>query len=242
MKWSGTIFQSIALIILVVLFILFWNFSKGAPPVESIPELDEINSDSSVVLQKNLYRMLPALFGSLFFSIAAAFYLEERLVETGWIYRIIARQIDILAGIPSLLYGLLGIHFFVFKTGNVPYFTHVLTVVLLLVPITVQSTQKAIKDVDISVKEAAYALGANRWRIIVDHVFPHAFPAILAGIFTAVSRVLAIAALIIAVYEWKQPLQSGNVFTIPSSVIVLLSAVLLSSILSSFLEKRTYYH
>ncbi|MDE0313487.1 MAG: ABC transporter permease subunit [Candidatus Poribacteria bacterium] len=240
MKRSVLIYQSIALITLAVAFILFWSFSKGTPFVESGLTFDETAADSYSVLQENLYRMVPILLGSIFFSIAIAFYLEEWLAETSWIYGIIAQQITILASIPSLLYGLLGLYFFVLQSEKGSFFTHALTFVLLVMPITIQSTQKAIRGVDISVREAAFALGANRWRVVVDHVFPNAFPTIVAGICTAISRVLAITALIIIVYIWKEhTLQSGDTFNIPSSVIVLLSFALLSSVISSFLEKKT---
>ena len=236
----GLISKSIALITLAVAFIVFWSFSKGTLFVESGLTFDETAADSYPVLKENLYGMVSILLGSLFFSVAIAFYLEEWLAETGWIYRIIARQIVILASIPSLLYGLLGLYFFVWQSEKGSSFTHALTFVLLVMPITIQSTQKAIRSVDISVREAAFALGANRWRVVVDHIFPNAFSTIVAGICTAISRALAIAALIIVVYLLREHTQqSADTFNIPSSVIVLLSSALLSSIISSFLEKKT---
>lgn len=240
MKRSVLIYQSIALITLAVAFILFWSFSKETPFVESGLTFDETAADSYSVLQENLYRMVPILLGSIFFSIAIAFYLEEWLAETSWIYGIIAQQITILASIPSLLYGLLGLYFFVLQSEKGSFFTHAFTTVLLVMPITFQSTQKAIRGVDRSVREAAFALGANRWRVVVDQVFPNAFSTIIAGICTAISRALAIAALIIVVYIWKEhTLQSSETFNIPSNVIVLLSLALLCSVISSFLQKKT---
>ncbi len=240
MKRSELIFQSIALITLAVAFILFWNFSKGVPFVENGLPSDATVTDSYAVLQENLNRMIPILLGSIVFSVVIAFYLEEWVAATNWLYQIIARQIVILAFIPSLLYGLLGLYFFVFESKKGSFFTHALTTVLLVMPSTIQSTQKAIRGVDISVREAAYALGAKRRHVIVHHVFPHAFSTIMAGIFTAISRALAIAALIIVVYAWEEHSpNSGGSFNIPSSVIVLLSSALLSSVLSNFLEKKT---
>jgi len=236
---SGLIFQGIALITLAVAFILFWIFSEKTPFVWNELISNEITTEPHSDLHDKLYRMLPVLFGSILFSVVIAFYLEEWMAETSWKYRIIAQQIAILAGIPSLIYGLLGIYFFVFKTEKGSVFAHAITFALLVVPITVQSTQKAIRDVDISVREAAYALGAKRWRVIVDHVFPDAFPAIVVGICAAISRALAIAALIIVVYIWtRHTLRSGETFNIPSSAIVLLSSALLSSVLASLLKKK----
>lgn len=239
MKRSVLIYQSIALITLAVAFILFWSFSKGTPFVESGLTFDETAADSYSILQENLYRMVPILLGSIFFSVVIAFYLEEWLAETSWIYRIIAQQITILASIPSLLYGLLGLYFFVLQSEKGSFFTHAFTTVLLVMPITIQSTQRAIRGVDISVREAAFALGANRWRVVVDHVFPNALSTIVAGICTAISRALAVAALIIAGYTWRTPTpQSGDIFYISGGMIVLLLFALLSSVISSFLEKK----
>ena len=234
------IFQSIALITLVAAFILFWNSSKGALFVESGLTFDETAADSYSVLQDNLYRMLPILLGSILFSVAIAFYLQEWMAETNWIYQIIVRQIAILASIPSLIYGMLGLYLFVFQSEKGAFFIHALTIVLLVMPITIQSTQKAIQGVEKSLREAAYALGANRWRVVVNHVFPHAFSTIVAGICIAIARALAIAALIIVVHLWtKHTLHSGETFNMPSSVIILLSSALLSSVLSSFFKKKT---
>lgn len=240
MKRSVLIYQCIALITLAVAFILFWSFSKGAPFVESGLTFDETTADSYSALQENLYRMVSILLGSIFFSVVIAFYLEEWLAEISWKYQIVAQQIAILAGIPSVLYGFLAIYFFVFRSEKGLFFTHALTFVLLVMPITIQSTQKAIRGVDISVREAAFALGANRWRVVVDHVFPNAFSTIVAGICTAISRALAVAALIIACYIWRTSTpQSGDIFYIPGGVIVLLSLALLTSVLSSFLKNKT---
>ncbi len=240
MKRAELIFQSIALITLAVAFIFFWNFGKGVSFVENGLLSDTTATDSYVVLQENLYRMIPILLGSILFSVAIAFYLEEYLARTGWKYQIIARQIVILASIPSLLYGLLGLYFFVFQSKKGSFFTHALTVVLLVMPRAIQSTQRAVRGVDVSIREAAFALGAKRWQVIVDHVFPHAFSTVMAGIFTTISRALAIAALIIVVYVWtKHTPQSENTFLMPGSVIVLLLSSLLSSVFSSFLEAKT---
>lgn len=236
----GLIFQCIALIALVGAFMLFWNSSKGVPSVESGLTFDATTPHSFSVLQENLYRMLPVLFGSILFSVVIAFYLEEWLAKTCWSYRIITNQIVILAGIPSLIYGLMGIYFFAIRTQKVSILVHALTLVLLVVPNTIQSTQEAIQNVDRSLRDAAYALGANRWRVIVDHVFPDALPTIVAGICTAISRALAIAALIIVVYIWRIPMpQSGDIFYIPGGVIILLSLALLTSVLSSLLKRKT---
>ena len=235
MNKSELIFHTIALVILAIVIVLFWNFTSVNPDADDKTTSDEIGLDSTSTVQDLLYRIIPIFCGAILFSLAIAFYLEEWLPETSWQYRIIERIIAILASIPSLVYGLIGIYFFIKQTEDSSYFAHTLTVVLLVVPVTIQSTQKAIQSVDISVREAAYALGTNRSQVVADHVFPHAFPAILAGIFTAISRVFAITAF----YQWiNYTVHSGTPFNIPSSVVVLLSSALFSSVISSYLQKK----
>ena len=200
---------------------------------------DGIGIDNLSTIYEHLYRMIPICCAVILFSLALAFYLEEWLSYKSWQYRIIERIIAILASIPSLVYGLLGTYLILIQADKISYITLTITVVFLVAPIIIQSTQKAIQAIDIHVREAAYALGANRWRVIVDHVLPHAFRTILAGIFIAISRILAIAALIIVVCEWKIAVSNSTVsFGIPKSVVVLLSSALLLGIFSSLIEKR----
>ena len=239
MNKSELIFHTIALVILAIVIVLFWNFISVNPDADDKTTSDAIGLDSTSTVRGFLYRIIPIFCGVILFSIAIAFYLEEWLPETSWQYRIIERIIAILASIPSLVYGLIGIYFFIKQTEDSSYFAHTLIVVLLVVPVTIQSTQKAIQGVDISVREAAYALGTNRSQVVADHVFPHAFPAILAGIFTAISRVFAIAAFIVVFYQWiNHTVHSGTPFNIPSSVVVLLLSALFSSVISSYLLKK----
>ncbi len=242
MNRSDPIYNTIALVILTIIFVLFWNFTTGTSDVEGRIASNEVVMDSLSIIYEHFYRMIPIFFTVVLFSLAITFFLEEWIPQQSWQYRIIERIIAILASIPSLVYGILGAYLLVIQSDRISYLTLIVTVVLLVVPVIIQSTQMAIQGVDIPVREAAYALGANRWRVIADHVLPNAFPVILGGIFIAISRVLAIAALIIVVYEWKiTQLQSMISFGISKSVVILLSSALISSIFSSFLHKNSDY-
>lgn len=239
MNKSRLIYQSIALITLVIVFILFWYSSSGTTSVTMDAISHKIAADSYTELKSNLYIMIPVLCGALIISLVLAFYLEEWLSGTGWIYRIVSRQIAILSSIPSLLYGLVVINYVFFRGTEGSILPLTLILLLLVIPFSVKSIQQAIIDVDISVREAAYALGANRWRVVVDHVFPHALSNIIACICTAVSRVLSLTVLTIFIFVWRSSnLKEGDVFFIPSSVIILLSMALTCSILASLLEKK----
>ena len=239
MNRSNLIYHVIALVILAVILFLFWNFT-----VSMSDGVDEITSggvviDSFSTIYGYLYGMIPICCVLILFSLAVAFYLEELLSHKSWQYRIIEQVIAIFAGIPSLVYGLFGAYFLVVKSHKISYLSLTIIVFFLVVPVTIQTTQKVIQDVDISVREAAYALGANRMRVIRDHVIPITIPMILTGIFTAISRVLAIAALFIVICGWKiTESNSIHSFDIPNNVIVLLSSALLFSVISCLFEKK----
>lgn len=232
MNRSELIYHIIALVTLAIVAILLWNITSVGSYVEGKISPEVITEETVSTIYGQLYRMIPSLCGVILFSIVISFYLEEWLQQTSWQYRIIERFIVILAKVPSLVVGILTVYFILFHSQNITYYSLLLTAVLLVMPATIQSTQKAIQTVDMSVREAAYALGATRWRVITDHVFPRTFPAILAVICTAISRILAVAALLIF-GVW---IYASNSFTIPKSVFVLISCSVIVSVLSSLLD------
>lgn len=239
MKRSEPIFHIIALFILGIVFFLIWNFTGLTTDAVGANTEDRAVQDTLDIIYEHLYQLMPICFVIILLSLAVAFFLEEWLPHKSWYYRIIERKIAILASIPSLIYGLLGIYLLVVPADQVSYYPLIITVTLLVMPYSVQSTQKAIQGVDISVREAVYALGASRWQVITGHVFPYALPMISGGILTAISRVLATAALIIVFCVWKIPVpNSTSPFGIPGIVVVLLSSALLLSVLSSLVPKN----
>lgn len=232
MNRSELIYHIIAVVTLVIVIILLWNFTSDGSNVEGKINSDVITEETVSTIYSQLYRMIPSLCGVILLSIVFSFYLEEWLTQTKWQYRLIERYIVILAKVPSLVYGIIGVYFISWHSQNITYYNLLLTIVLLVMPVTIRSIQKAIQAVDISVREAAYALGATRLRVVTDHVFPRTLPAILAVIGTAISRVLAIAALLIS-GVWIFALNS---FTIPKSVLVLISCSVIVSVFASLLD------
>ena len=100
-------------------------------------------------------------------------YIAEWLPKPHWARRVVEGKVAIFAGMPSLLYGLLALEVFVFR--DVGFSVQALAFVLLVMPITIQVTQRAVQRVAVPLREAAYALGTNRWRVLADHVFPPRF-------------------------------------------------------------------
>ena len=235
MNRSELIYHIIAIITLAIIISLFWNFSADEPYVEGEITSDVAVDDTSSLIDRYFYRMIPILCGAILFSTVIALYLEEWLTQTTWQYRIIERYIVILAKVPSLVYGMFAVYFIVFHSQKVLNYPLLLTAILLVMPVTIRSTQKAIQSVDISVREAAYALGATKLRVIADHVLPNAYPLIIAGICTAISRILAIAALIVIISPW---INSPNIFTIPKSAVVLISSAVIASVFSSIFDYK----
>lgn len=132
-------------------------------------------------------------------GVAAAVYLEE-YATSGWFLRIVQVNISNLAGIPSVIYGILGLALFVRLVAlGSSIMAGALTMSLLILPIIVISTQEAIRAVPQGLRESAYALGATRWQVIWHHVLPVAAPGIFTGVILAVSRAVGETAPLIVV-------------------------------------------
>lgn len=132
-------------------------------------------------------------------GVGAAIYLQEYAPQN-WLTRIIQTNIANLAGVPSIVYGLLGLALFVyfFALGR-SIIAGALTMSLLALPVIIIASQEAIAAVPQHYRQAAYALGATRWQVVWHVVLPIAFPSILTGVILAMSRVIGDAAPMIAI-------------------------------------------
>lgn len=128
-------------------------------------------------------------------GVAAAVYLEE-YAPPGRLRRIIQTNIANLAGVPSIVYGILGLALFVRAFGvkaialGPCLLSGALTLSLLILPIIVIATQEALRTVPNSLRQAALALGATRWQMVSGHVLPAALPGILTGTILGLSRAI----------------------------------------------------
>jgi phosphate transport system permease protein len=132
-------------------------------------------------------------------GIGTAVYLEE-FAGRSRLTRLIQLNIANLAGVPSIIYGLLGLATFVyfFALGR-SVIAGALTMTLLVLPVVIIASQEAIKAVPSSYRDAAYALGATRWQVVKTIVLPHALPGILSGVILALSRAIGESAPILVV-------------------------------------------
>lgn len=132
-------------------------------------------------------------------GISAAIYLEEFSKQT-WLSRIIEINISNLAGVPSIIYGLLGLEIFgrVLGMGG-SILAGSSTLALLILPIIIVATREAMKAVPLSLREASYALGASKWQTVKLTVMPAASSGVITGIIIALSRAIGEAAPLIVV-------------------------------------------
>ena len=132
-------------------------------------------------------------------GVAAAVHLEEYAAR-GRLARLIEINIANLAGVPSIIYGLLGLGLFVrmMDMGR-SVMAGACTLALLALPVVILATREALRAVPPSLREGSYALGATKWQTIWNQVLPAAFPSILTGLILALSRTIGETAPLIAI-------------------------------------------
>jgi phosphate transport system permease protein len=132
-------------------------------------------------------------------GVAAAIYLEE-YAPKNWFTAIIEINVTNLAGVPSIVYGLLALGLFVYQFGLGQSIAAAgLTLALLILPIVIVATRESIRAVPRTIREAAYGLGATRWEVTKDHVLPYSVGGILTGMILGLSRAIGETAPIITI-------------------------------------------
>lgn len=196
---------------LLILFILLAQIAVRAWPVVSGRGTafltDTIGSEPS------LAGIWPGLFGSFFIGlgvllvsvplgVAAAIYLEE-YAPNNRITRLVVVNIRNLAGVPAVIYGVLGLIIFVGwlrpVTNGGSVIAAALTLAVLVLPVVIITSMEAIRAVPMGLRDAGYGVGASRWEVTRDHVIPYAMPGILTGTVLALARALGEAAPLIMV-------------------------------------------
>ena len=154
-------------------------------------------------------------------GIGAAIYLEE-FAPRNWLTRIIETNINNLAGVPSIVYGLLGLALFVraMELGR-SILAGALTLALVVLPIIIISAREGLRTVPPSIREAAMALGATRWQTVWHQVLPAALAPMMTGVILALSRaigetapLITIGALLFVPFDPRGPLDSFTVLPI----------------------------
>lgn len=206
LTFLATLVGVVALVVLLIDVVfeargwLTWQFVTS-PPSQFVENFRPTGRGAGVypaLIGSLILIALTALF-TLVLGVAAAIYLEEYAPDT-WLARLIEANISNLAGVPSIVYGLLGLAIFVraFELGA-SLIAGALTLTLLILPIVIVSSQEALRSVPESHRQAAYGVGATRWAVIRDIVLPQALPGIMTGTILALSRAIGETAPILMI-------------------------------------------
>lgn len=143
--------------------------------------------------------MLVTAFVAIPLGVGAGIYLEE-YAKKNWLTNIIEINITNLAGVPSIIYGLLALGLFVyyFEFGQ-SILTGGLALALLILPMVIMATREAIRAIPTHIREASYALGATKWQTVRDHIIPYSTGGILTGVIMGLSRAIGETAPIITI-------------------------------------------
>jgi phosphate transport system permease protein len=198
----GWLSISIALFVLMALFLqLVW---QGSPKLNwqflsSFPAPDAADAGILAASIGSILVMLVTASVSVPVGIAAGIYLEE-YAPKHWFADLIEINVTNLAGVPSIVYGLLGLGLFKEYLGlGASVVTAGLTLALLVLPVVILTTREAIRAIPGSLREAAYAMGASKSQMVFDHLLPYSFGNILTGVIIGLSRAIGETAPVVTI-------------------------------------------
>ena len=207
-KWMGRAFYglcllSVAIALAMLGILLVYLFIQGVTGISwsfltSFASRHPDQAGIKAAILGSIYVVLIAGAVSFTLGVATAVYLEEYAARSKFA-RIAKINIANLAGVPSIVYGILGLQIFVHSLHlGKSVLAGGFTLALLVLPIVIVASGEAVRAVPPSLREAAYGLGATRWQVIWHMVIPQAFPGILTGVILAVSRAIGETAPLIA--------------------------------------------
>ena len=263
--FCGAVTWSSVLLLAVLLFQvsidgfrwLDWQFIDSFP--SRFPERAGIKS----ALVGTIWLIALVALISIPIGVSAALYLEE-FAKQGRISRLVEVNIANLAGVPSIVYGILGLAIFVrFLALERSLVSGALTMSLLILPVIIIASREAIKTVPVSIRYAAYSLGATKWQTTWAHVLPASFPGIMTGVILALSRAIgetaplvmigaltfvaflpegpmdSFTALPIQIYNWVSRPQQEFHELAAAGIIVLLVVLLLMNSTAIYIRNKT---
>ncbi|BAY61853.1 phosphate ABC transporter inner membrane subunit PstA [Calothrix brevissima NIES-22] len=208
-KLSEYIFSIVGLLSMLVgiitLFALIFDlFSDGLPRLSwefftSFPSRRAANAGILSAWVGSILVMLVTASAAIPIGIASGIYLEE-YARKNWLADFIEINVTNLAGVPSIIYGLLALGLFVYGLNlGSSIVTAGLTLALLVLPVVIVTTRESLRAIPNSIREAAYATGASKWQMIWDHVLPYATGSILTGIIVALARAIGETAPLVTI-------------------------------------------
>lgn len=165
----------------------------------SFPASDALEAGILAAWVGSVVVILVTAMAAIPIGIGAGIYLEE-YAPKNWFSALIEINVANLAGIPSIIYGLLGLGLFVYGLKlDRTVLSAGLTLSLLVLPVIIVATREAIRAIPSGIREAAYACGASKWQNVWDHILPYSFSTILTGIIVALARAIGETAPLIVV-------------------------------------------
>jgi phosphate transport system permease protein len=132
-------------------------------------------------------------------GVGAGVYLEEYATRN-WLTDVIEINVTNLAGVPSIVYGLLALGLFVYQFGlGQSILAAGLTLALLILPVVIVATREAIRSIPVAIREGSYAMGATKWQTTAYHIIPYSMPGILTGVIIGLARAIGETAPIITI-------------------------------------------
>lgn len=212
----GLIYISAFLSVLLVAGIIIYVFVKGARVI-NLSFLTGVTSvlNGTVGIAGNLVNTLYIIVITLILAtpvgVGAAIYLNE-YAKPGRFVRLVEYTTEILAGIPSIIFGLFGRVFFGVSLGlGYSVLTGALTLTIMILPLITRSAQEALKTVPQSYRSGALGIGATKWYMIRTILLPSAMPGIITGVILAVGRIVGESAALL--------FTAGSGYLLPKSLL-----------------------
>lgn len=265
--FQGLMILSLAISMGVLVWLLVATFIKGFPaldaklftnPPSSVPE----EAGARPAILATLYIAVLVLLFSVPIGVGTAIYLEEYAKKERWYNRFLEVNIQNLAAVPAIVYGILGLAFIVrgIGVGRV-LLAGALILTLVVLPTVIIASREALRAVPDSIRQGGYALGATQWQVISRQVLPASIPGIATGSILALSRAVGetapllligaltyvafdptilgpFTALPVQIYNWVRQPDAGFQELAAAAIVVLLAIVLGMNALAIFLRSK----
>jgi phosphate transport system permease protein len=264
-RWSGRLFQGFLLLSLAVGFVtlgtlLVQVLVKGVKWFDLVLFLEPPSADPQIAgaepaILATIYLGLLLIAFTVPIGVGTAIYLEEYANKERWYNRLLELNIQNLAAVPSIVYGILGLAFLVRGLGlGRVLLAGAMILTLLVLPTVIIAAREAIRAVPDSIRQGAYALGATKWQVVWRQVLPAATPGIATGSILALSRALGetaplllvgaltyvafnptplgdFTALPVQIFQWiGQPQEDFRVLAAAGIIVLLIILLLLNSV------------
>ena len=265
--FQGVLLLSLAIGLITLGTLLFDVFQKGIPYVDGIllsnpPSADPDRAGARPAILATIYIGVLLILFTVPLGVGTAIYLEEYANKERWYNRLLEVNIQNLAAVPSIVYGILGLAFLVRGLGlGRVLLAGALILTLLVLPTIIIAAREAIRAVPDSIRQGAYALGATQWQVVWRQVLPAALPGIATGSILSLSRAIgetapllligaltyvafdptlmgSFTALPVQIYNWTKQPQDEFKLLAAAAIVVLLAILLTLNALAIILRNR----